>query len=117
MAPHLCQDQGRCHFHRIMGTVDGLIQDSSDNIVVSQANYDAMARRLYQLDDSMGDCLYQCAKRVEEMCDTVFIMPAVGPRCKHIAGGVVECLGQLRTLTDDIGISAKKFAAEIVGIG
>ena len=92
-------------------------QGSSDNIVVSQADYDALAYKLYQIDERVSDCLYQCAKQVEEMCDTIFIMPVVGPRCKHIAGGVVECLGQLRALTDDVGASAKKFAAEIMEIG
>ena len=89
----------------------------SGNIVVSQGDYETVARRLAQIDEQMGECLYQCAKEIEDMCDTIFKMPTVSPRCKRVSGGVIACLGQLRTLTEDVGLCATKFARDIMEIG
>ena len=89
----------------------------SSNIVVSQGNYEAIERRLAQIDEQIGECLYQCATEIENMCDTIFIMPAVSPRCKNISTGVIGCLSQLRILTEDVGRCATKFARDIMEIG
>ena len=89
----------------------------SSNIVVSQGDYETVARRLAQMDEQIGECLYQCAKEIEYMCDSIFIMPAVSPRCKAISTGVITYLGQLRTITEDVGLCATKFARDIVEIG
>jgi len=90
---------------------------SSNNIVVGQDEYESVARTLCRIDEQIGECLYQCATEIDEMCETIFIMPTVGPRCKNISDSVVRCLGQLRSLTEDVALNARKFAQDINDIG
>ena len=92
-------------------------QGSSDNIVVNQGEYDAVARILCRIDEQIGECLYQCATEIDEMCETIFIMPTVSPRCRNISNDVVRCLGQLRSLTEDIALNVRRFAQDINDIG
>jgi len=89
----------------------------STNIIVSQADYEDVARAICKTDDNIGECLYRSACEIEEMCRTIFVMPAVSAGCVNVANEIKGCLGILRSITEDAAIQARSFAREITEIG
>ena len=87
--------------------------NNSSNIVLSVGEYNQAARQFTDIDDRMGECLYRTALEIEEMCNAIFMMPNVTPRCRHIAETVKACLGQMREISDNIATLARRFAQEI----
>ncbi|MCL2620929.1 MAG: hypothetical protein FWD97_08370 [Defluviitaleaceae bacterium] len=92
-------------------------QNTSSNIVVSQTEYNDMVRRISEVDDKMGRCLYQVASEIEAMCQTMFIMPAAVPRCLNVSGTIKSSLGEFRSVTEDSALEILGFVRDIDGIG
>jgi len=89
----------------------------SSNVVVLPGEYEAIARHVSQLDDAVGECLYKAIEEIEEMCNTIFILPAVVPGCLNICNGVKTSLNQYRRLTDDAMLETRNYAREMLDIG
>jgi len=90
---------------------------SSDNIVVSIADYNDVAHAICRIEDTIGQCMYRTTVEIEEMCRTIFVMPTVSPGCINIASEVKSCLGPMRSIPDDAAILVRNFAREIDEIG
>ena len=90
---------------------------NSTNIVVSRAEFATIARTLQQIDEDLGRCIYETAKEIEDMCNTIFIMPSVSPKCKEIACAVRESMSTYRNASDDLAIECNKFANDMSDIG
>lgn len=89
----------------------------SNNIVVNQADYEDVARTICKIDENIGERLYHTACEIDEMCQTIFMMPHVSPGCLNVSGGVKGCLGILRDITEDAALEMRRFAREITEIG
>jgi len=87
---------------------------NSSNIVVSQSQYDEIAWSIGKIDDAMGECIYKTAMEIEEMCETIFVMPDATEQCKNISQTVKGMLDHYVGLTEDIRMQARNFAREIV---
>ena len=90
---------------------------TSDNVVVSQQEYESISRLLSHADERAGECIYNISNEIEALCQTVFILPTAGPRCMNISDSVKRTLGQFRSLTEDGVIQIRSFAREITNIG
>jgi len=89
----------------------------SSNIVVSQQEYDTVSYYINQIDDTIGECIYRTACEIEEMCQTIFILPSVVRGCMNISDTVKGSLNQFRTMTDETIQQARRFARDIMDIG
>jgi len=89
----------------------------SSNIVANQEDYEAITRYVSQIDDAISECIYRTTEEIEEICQTIFILPSVGPRCIEIAGKVKGMMGQFRSLSDDATQQTRNYAREITEIG
>ena len=89
----------------------------SSNVVVSQGEYEIICNMVSQVDDRVGECLYNVAMEIEAMCQTSFVLPTAVPRCLNISDDVKRSLGQFRSLTEDAVMQARRFAREITEIG
>jgi len=90
---------------------------SSSNIVADTAEYEEISRRISQIDDKMGECLYRVALEIEEMCRTTYILPEAVPRCMGISDAIKTSLGEFRSLTEEAVSIANGFARDITNIG
>jgi len=91
-------------------------QGSSDNVVVSRQEYDAITRLISQADDRAGECIYNIANEIEALFQTSFVLPDAVPRCKTIIDSVKRNLSQFRSVTEDGVIQIRNFANEITNI-
>jgi len=68
-------------------------------------------------NSTSGQRLYDTACEIDEICQTIFVMPHVSPGCLNVSGGVKGCLGILRDITEDAALEMRRFAREITEIG
>jgi len=90
---------------------------NSSNIVVSQGGYIALSQRASQADDRIGECLYNIAIEIENLCQTSFILPDAVPKCLNVSESVKRTLGEFRSLTEETVLLIRGFAREIDDIG
>ena len=89
---------------------------NSNNIVVSQGEYDKIMGDMDRVDYAMGECIYKTATEIETLCETIFHLPRVAPQCKNISQTVKGLLNEYVALTDELRIQTRKFAQEMVEI-
>ena len=88
----------------------------SSNIVVDSHVYHSAMRRMDMIDNQAGADIHRCCNAIEEMCASMYIVPETVPRVMEIVSRVKGSLGQFRSLTAEIDMSANRFinaAAEI----
>jgi len=90
---------------------------NSSNIVVSQQEYDSLTRMISQADYRVGECMYNVAKEIELLCQTVFMLPSAVPRCLNISDSVKNSLGEFCGVTEDCGLQTRGFTRAITDIG
>jgi len=89
----------------------------SSNIVVDEHEYNEVVRRLCQIDDAIGECIYKTAAEIEELCQTIFVLPSVAPRCQDISHRLKNMLREYAELTAELELKTRSFAREITEIG
>jgi len=87
---------------------------NSSNIVVDMDIYRDTMRAMDMVDDEVGAEIYKTCIAIEELCSKSFIVPETVPRILEIASQMKSCLGQFRSLTEDVRILAIKYADEII---
>jgi len=97
------------------GNVTGV--GTSNNIVVSSAEYSSILSRIDSIDDDMGRTLHQLSVRVEELCRGDFVLPHTVRQCNIMTGMLKNALGEYRSLTDEALISMRRFTNDILSIG
>jgi len=90
---------------------------NSSNIVVNEDEYASICHIIDNIDNNMGACIHHTATEIEEMCQTVFILPSAGPRCLNVSGSMKRCLGQFRMVTEDSLIELRRYIQAIMGVG
>ena len=90
---------------------------NSSNIVTDREEYAAICNKIDQAEDRMGECLHKTALEIEAMCQTIFVLPRVVPRCVGISDAIKQSLNQFRSLTLDAIIHIRNFARDITDIG
>ena len=89
---------------------------SSDNIVAFYTEYDAISRDLNMADDRIGECLYRVCEEIENMCQTIYVLPQTVPQCMNITNDIKCTMNEFREMTDDVAIAMRKFAREITEV-
>ena len=87
------------------------------NIVVSDSIYDELMQKINLVDESVCEMLYNTSYEVEEMCQSVYIVPRTLPRFLRILRDIKQSLGEFRLLTGAVEASARSFVTDINGIG
>ena len=101
---------------RISSMFVGQGRGDSSNIIVDQPAYQEICTMLDRADDRMGECIYRTAMAIQNMCETILMLPQATPRCLGISNAVRDSLGELRSLTEDIILQTNRFAREVVEI-
>jgi len=110
----------RLPFEPSEGNSGGMVptgRGNSSNIAVSYDEYDYLSRMICNAEDKLGECLYQVACEIEELCNTSFILPDAAPRCLNISESVKQYMTDFRGVTQDSAIRIRQFADEITTIG
>ena len=89
---------------------------NSSNIVFDPDIYDEMLRRVQIIDEQAGEDLYRVAIQIEEMCETIYIIPETLPKFLSILNSVKDSLREFRSLTEEACIQTRKFVNAIDSI-
>jgi len=89
---------------------------NSSNIVVPPAALNQVMQRMNSIDDHVGGEVYAMLGEVEEMCSTIFQVPATVKRIRNLCDEVKRCLGPFRGTIDDLTIKTRRIASEISDI-
>jgi len=89
---------------------------NSSNIVISPIVLNQHIQRMTSIDDQVGGEVYAMLGEVEEMCATIFQVPATVKRIRNLCDEVKRCLGPFRGVTDDLAIKTRRIASEISDI-
>ena len=93
------------------------MRGNSSNIIIHRADYDSAVRRLSQIDEKIGRCLYSVCCEIEELCQESFVMPRTTQECMNISSSVKNSLPQFGSLTEDIVIQTQAFVRDTMDIG
>ena len=91
-------------------------QGNSSNIVSDFDEYNTICNEISQADDRISEYLHRVTAEIEDMCQTIFILPKAVPRCLNISLRVKNLLPDFREITDDATMEARRFAREISNI-
>jgi len=83
------------------------------NIVVEQVIYEDAIKKIEMTDDKAGEEIYKMCCKIEEMCNTIYIVPETIPRVMEITGRLKDSMPQFRYLTEEVNIQTRKFFNEI----
>ena len=92
------------------------IGDSS-NIVVGQSEYESVLNQIEEVDEIVGQELYDIAAEIETLFDVDYVLPRAGVKCKMITMGVKECMNDFRSLTEACVSKTKTYVNGIMSIG
>lgn len=90
---------------------------NSTNIVVGDYEYQAILRQIEQVDDNLGEQLYNIASEIELLCETSYILPRAVPKCLAITMGIKGSMGNFRSLTTESIIKMQGFVGSMLGLG
>jgi len=86
---------------------------NSSNIVVDPVVFDESIRRMNAMDNHIGAEVHSMLGEVEEMCATIFHVPAVARQIKSFCDEVTRHLGRFQGTTDGVAIETRKFVGAI----
>lgn len=89
---------------------------NQSNVVVSEGAYAEILQKIRTTDSGIAEELYNIAVQIEEMCNTIYIVPATLPKYLAIVNKVKSSLGEFQSLAERTGIKAYEFMGEIVRI-
>ena len=86
---------------------------NSSNIVVDEALYQETVRKLNAIDDYAGEEIYRMACKIEEICQSMYVVPETIPHITALTAQLKGYLPEFRNLSDDVGIQVRRFADEV----
>ena len=86
------------------------------NIVVRQSEYEQALGRIQAVDARIAEEYHNICTRIEEMCNTIYIVPHMRPKYLELSNRVKASLVEFQTLTDDARVRTSEFVAEIIRI-
>ena len=87
---------------------------NSNNVVVCEETYDQALRQEEANDDRIGEAIYTAGKRLRELCQTTYILPATRPRFLAVIEEVENSLREFRGLTYEGEVATRRFVQEIM---
>jgi len=87
------------------------------NIVVSQATYDEVMRKIRMVDEAAAQDLYNIAVKIEEMCSSIYVVPSTLPKYLSVLDQVKSSLGEFQSLTEETVIHTRRYVDQIMSIG
>ena len=89
---------------------------NQSNIVVNEDAYAEILQKIRMTDSGIAEELYNIATQIEEMCQTIYIVPATLPKYLAIVANVKSSLGEFQSLAEQAGMKAYEFSSEIMRI-
>ncbi len=89
---------------------------SSSNIVISQNDYDEIIQNTRKVDSEIAEDLYRIAAQIEEMCNTIYIVPVTLPKYMEILNKVRSSLDEFQMLTDQTVMYTQSYVDEMMRI-
>lgn len=86
------------------------------NVVVDQSAYDEILQKIQVTDARIAEDLYNLAVQIEQMCETIYIVPATLPKYLAIVDRVKGSLGEFQSLTEDARLRAHQLVEEMINI-
>ena len=89
---------------------------NQSNIVVKQNDYDEVLRKIQMTDAKIAEEIYNLAIQIEEMCETIYIVPQMRPKYLEYTIKAKSWLSAFQSLADDARTSGHQFVSEVVQI-
>lgn len=89
---------------------------NQSNVVVNGDLSVEILQRIRAADAAIAEELYRIAVQIEDMCETIYIVPATLPRYLAIIDKVKASLGEFQSLAEQAGTKAYEFVGEITKI-
>jgi len=86
----------------------------STNLVVDPAIYGGALQRASQVDDQTGADLFRAVTMIEEMCESIFVVPETITRMTALSDEVKSCLRQFRPVAEEINVKARRYVDAIM---
>ena len=86
------------------------------NIVVKQSEYEQILGRIQAVDSRLAEEFHNICARIEEMCNTIYILPHMRPKYLELTGRVKASLVEFQALADDARMRTGEFVGEIIRI-
>ena len=86
------------------------------NIVVNEDAYAEILQKIRMTDSGIAEEIHSIATQIEEMCKTIYVVPATLPKYLAIVGNVKSSLGDFQSLAERSGMKAYEFSNEITRI-
>jgi len=96
------------------GYVTGVGDQS--NIVVKHSDYNEILGRIQSVDSKIAEECYNICVQIEEMCDTIYVVPIMKPKYVEYTNRIKACLAEFQSLTDDARMRTHQFVSDIVSI-
>ena len=89
---------------------------NQSNIVVDEDIYIEIMQKIRITDSGIAEEIHSIATGIEEMCNTIYIVPATLPKYLAIVGNVKSSLGEFQSLAGQAGMKAHEFSGKIASI-
>ena len=89
---------------------------NQSNVVVNEDTYTEILQKIRMTDAGIAEELHSIATQIEEMCKTVYIVPATLPKYLAIVANVKSSLGEFQSLAERAGMKTYEFTSEITRI-
>jgi len=89
---------------------------NQSNIVVNEDAYAEILQKIRMTDSGIAEELYNIATQIEEMCKTIYVVPATLPKYLAIVESIKSSLDEFQSLAEQTGMQAYEFASEITRI-
>ena len=88
----------------------------SSSVVVDTDVYNAVIQRADMVDHQSGGDMYAMCNTIDEICETIFVVPETSPRIAAITDQFKKSLGHYRSLTEELAICVRRYTNEISNI-
>jgi len=86
------------------------------NVVVEQGLYNEVLQRILTTDIAIAEELHAIMIRIEEMCETIYIVPETLPKYLDAVNKLKSSLGEFQSLTNEARVGTERFVGEIVAL-
>jgi len=86
---------------------------NQSNVVVNEEMYAEILQKSRMMDSGIAEEIYNIAAQIEEMCKTVYIVPATLPKFLAIVEKMKSSLDEFQSLVERPGMKAYEFMEEI----
>ena len=87
------------------------------NIAADQSSYNSILKEIRETDAQVANELYSVMMEINELCETVYIIPITKPRYLSIMNYVKNSLSEFLTLTNHAETETNNFVEKIIDIG